>query len=104
MSVYSHAFQVSGELKEWEYSSDSGEKHIAYFCPDCGNRIYHEHLEKKGIIHLKPGTLDDTSILEPDVHLWVKRKQPWVNIPEGIPRHDTQPDDLMATLKLKDNR
>ncbi len=33
---------------------------------------------------IKAGTLDDTSTLSPDAHYWTQRKQPWVQIPEGV--------------------
>lgn len=100
MTLLSSAFKLSGELKSWEYTSENGNHHIAYFCPGCGNRIYHEPKIPNGFIRLKPGTLDDTSILNPDIHLWVKRKQPWVLIPEGIPVHDTQPEDPRELFRL----
>ena len=40
---------------------------------------------------VKAGTLDDTSGLVPQVHLWTRRKQPWVVIPEGAECYETQP-------------
>ena len=100
MTLPLNAFKVTGELKKWEYTSDNGEVNIAYFCPVCGNRIYHEHKEKKGFIRLKPGTLDNTQILDPDIHLWVKRKQPWVIIDDGLPKHETQPEDPRELFEL----
>ena len=35
-------------------------------------------------LSIKPGTLDDTSWLDPDAHYWIKSKQPWVPIPGGV--------------------
>jgi hypothetical protein len=43
------------------------------------------------MVSVKPGTLDDTSWLRPAVHLWTASKQPWVVIPEGVERYQTQP-------------
>ncbi|NIM73290.1 MAG: GFA family protein, partial [Gammaproteobacteria bacterium] len=40
---------------------------------------------------VKPGTLDDTRWLEPDMHIWTCSKQPWVIIPEGAERHEKNP-------------
>ena len=83
---------LQGELKSWRRSSDSGGLVDCFFCPTCGNRIYHQDPEKPGLLRLKPGTLDDTSVIAPQAHVWVSRKQAWVDIPEGIDQHDTQPE------------
>ena len=45
---------------------------------------------------VKGGAFDDVSDLEPRAHLWVSQKRPWVIIPDGVERHDTQPPDLVA--------
>jgi hypothetical protein len=66
-----------------------------WFCPDCGTRLYHV---PGGAAYpnrnIKPGTLDDTSWLVPTIHFWTRSAQPWVRIPDGVTRHDTQPDEL----------
>jgi hypothetical protein len=35
------------------------------------------------LYRVRGGTLDDTSWLRPTRHIWGKRRQPWVVIPEG---------------------
>ena len=37
---------------------------------------------------VKAGTLDDTSMLKPDIHIWTASKQPWVTIPEDMEAHE----------------
>jgi len=61
------------------------------FRPDCGTRIYRKSEWRKGTVSVKPGTLDDTRFLQPDMHIWTGSKQPWITIPDGIEAHDTQP-------------
>jgi hypothetical protein len=46
---------------------------------------------RKGTVSVKPGTLDDTSWLNPEMHLWTRNKQSWVIIPGGVESHETQP-------------
>ena len=82
---------ISGELKVFVRTADSGNKNEAHFCPNCGNRIYHVNLNKQDQIRLKPGTLEDTSTIQPTAHYWVKNKQDWVDIPKGVQVYDTQP-------------
>jgi len=93
MAVSRPAFEIlRGELKSWQRPTASGGTAICYFCPDCGNRIYHENPEMPEVLRLKPGTLDDTSFIKPDAHVWTIRAQPWVVIPSGVPRYETQPE------------
>ncbi len=40
---------------------------------------------------MKAGSLDDTSVLEPVAHLWTKRAQPWIHLPDDVPRYDDEP-------------
>ncbi len=40
---------------------------------------------------LKAGTLNDTSWLEPEVEVWGRSAQPWVEQVEGRPRVETVP-------------
>ena len=86
-----HFRVVKGELKNWVKTADSGLQHNCWFCPTCGNRIYHDHSDMPAI-RLKLGTLDDTSVIRPEGHLWVSMKQDWLELPEGTPTHETQPD------------
>jgi hypothetical protein len=34
---------------------------------------------------VRAGTLDDPSSVAPDVHIFVRSKVPWVNLPESVP-------------------
>lgn len=89
--VRAEAVQFSGELKEWQRLAESGNKNYAKFCPNCGNRIYHFNPDQPETIKLKPCNLDDTSIINPTVHVWVSQKQAWYQIPEGVQQFDKQP-------------
>jgi len=91
---------LSGELKSWERATDSGGKAICWFCPTCGNRIFHESPAFPDLIRFKPGTLDDTSELKPQVHLWTCREQAWLKHSADLPRLETQPDLASAAAAL----
>ena len=92
-ALKSDAFRVvRGELKKWTKTADSGTRHDCYFCPDCGNRIYHHNPEHPELIRLKLGTLDDTSVIDPTIHVWTQHKQAWFQLPDDVPSHPVQPD------------
>ena len=83
---------LRGELKKWTKTADSGTRHDCYFCPQCGNRIYHQNPLIPDIIRLKLGTLEDTSVIDPQIHVWTQHKQDWYELPGDVPAHPTQPD------------
>lgn len=91
--VASDAIEFEGEFKEWSRIAESGNKNIARFCPDCGNRVYHYNPDDLATIKLKlkPVNMPDDTIFEPQRHIWVREKQSWYQIPEGLQVFDTQP-------------
>jgi hypothetical protein len=91
---------LSGDLKSWERPTASGGVAVCWFCPDCGNRIYHENPAMPDFIRLKPGTLEDTSVLEPQAHVWTCREQPWLSRSADLPRFEQQPDLAAAVAAI----
>jgi hypothetical protein len=49
--------------------------------------------------HLKPGTLDDTSWLEPVAQVWTKSAQSWLRLANDLTSFPGQPENLPALLK-----
>ncbi len=79
---------VSGVLKTFTVTCDSGRLKTCSFCSDCGVRIYHQGPDRE--LSIKAGTLDDRIALQPEAHYWASRKQAWVLIPDGTQAY---PDD-----------
>ncbi len=92
---------VSGDLAHWDRKTDAGGVAVCWFCPTCGNRIYHENPAVPELVRLKPGTLDDTSVLEPQAHVWTCREQPWLAEFANLPRMERQPDLAMALAAIQ---
>jgi hypothetical protein len=82
---------LSGQPKTFSRAADSGGEVVCSFCADCGTRICHAPSKLTATVNVKPGTLDDTSWLEPGLHTWTKRKQPWVQIPKDVRCFEEQP-------------
>ena len=82
---------TQGNEKTIALQSDAGRIKVGGFCPQCGTRIYNSTEWRPGMISVKPGTLDDTRSLQPQIHLWTSSKQEWVAIPEGVEAYETQP-------------
>ena len=80
--VPENGFRLTGiEPRRLERTADSGRVNTRLVCPECGSWIC--GLPRDGVIRVRGGTLDDTSWLRPTRHIWTRRKQPWVQLPEG---------------------
>lgn len=53
---------------------------------------------------LRPGSLDDTSWLQPVAHVWTRSAQPWFRFAPGATTYDTQPADLTELAALWQSR
>ena len=93
------ALHLSGELSTWSRTSDDGNTNTRYSCAECGNIIYGVGESSPGLTKLQAGLLDNTRELEPEVYIWARSKQTWVNLPQRARPFDTQPDDPMALLQ-----
>ena len=80
------ALSLEGELSRYETEAgDHDEPTVRRFCPKCGSPIVSESAAMDGVAWVKAGTLDDTSWLKPQAHVWTDSAQPWVEVPEGQP-------------------
>ena len=89
-------------LKQFERAGHGGTRNLAHFCPDCGNRIYHENPDQPEMLRLKTGTLDDQGRVKPVMHVWTFRKPAWLPLPENGLVYETQdtPAEMLAALQL----
>jgi len=81
----------SGELKKWSRRTPTGFEMTCEFCDVCGTRIFHLHSANPKVISIKPGTLDDTTMLNPTSHIWTSESQKWVIFPECSLRYSENP-------------
>ena len=66
-------------------------------CPACHTRIYNTNTARPGFVVLRAGTLDRSDELDVVAHIWVKRKQQWIVIADGVPQWDeSAPPEAMA--------
>lgn len=56
------------------------------FCPACGTSLTYRHEARAREIDVTLATLDDPTLLAPQVHVWVGDKLPWVSIDDGRPQ------------------
>ena len=84
-------FRLKGNKPDILYiSRKSGIEYEVYNCNNCGCTLAGKSVSPATIMVVRPGTLDDTSRIEPQAHIWTKEKQNWVTIPEDIPAFEEE--------------
>ena len=91
--------QVRGTLGHWARITDAGTTTEVTFCPVCATRIWHTRPNAE-FSHIRGGTLDDTSWLEPVAHIWARSRQPGVAVGPDALVFEKQPSGLDAIVAL----
>ena len=91
------ALHVTGPVVFYDLTTCDRTSHQR-MCGLCHTRIYNTNTRRPGIAVVRAGTLDDSHLLDVVAHIWVKRKQPWLTLPEGVPTwpESAPPEDFAA--------
>jgi hypothetical protein len=97
--VAAEAFRLlQGEVLSYRRTTDRGRVATRWVCSGCGTWVTggpRPGTAPPGtLVVVRAGTLDDTAWVRPRVHFWTSRAQPWVVLPEGDRRYETQPADF----------
>src|SRR5262249_17257281 len=76
VAIPDSSFSVTGPLKTFEDTGDSGKPVHRNFCPDCGSPITSVVDAMPGLVFIKAGTLDDSSWLKPTMEVYCDSVQP----------------------------
>jgi hypothetical protein len=90
LAVFPNDIDLTGEIVTGEYPQPSGANVKVLSCPKCLTRLYTIN-SSNPLAVLRAGTLDNSETLSPAAHFWLKSKQPWIVIPEGVIALETQP-------------
>ena len=95
------AIAATGPVTFYEHAGVGGQPSRQRICGICHTRIFNTNAVMPGLAVLRAGTLDDSHQLRPMAHIWVKRKQPWLIIPEGVPSwpESPTPEEFAAAVR-----
>jgi len=73
--------------------SESGKGQLIARCPSCRVALW-SHYAGGGrrVSFVRVGTLDEPDRLPPDIHIFTRSKQPWVQLPPGTPAFEVYYD------------
>jgi hypothetical protein len=83
VGVPKSAILIEGRLKTFHDRGDSGQRVDRNFCPECGSPIISDVALMPELRFIKAGTLDDTTWLDPKMHVYCDSAENWTHIPEG---------------------
>jgi hypothetical protein len=82
------SIKISGNMTKYMRTGDSGKIVSRNFCSICGSVVLTEFETDPDRVSIKACGLDDASWLVPDFHIYIKRKQSWIKLNDGLPQHD----------------
>ncbi|WP_293905099.1 GFA family protein [Phenylobacterium sp.] len=82
---------TKGEAKIHTSKADSGNEVGRAFCAECGTPLYTATGEGMPFLPVKVGALDDPSVFQPQIHLYMEDAQPWHLTHEGLPQFPKMP-------------
>ena len=77
---------LQGEIVVVDTPSNSGKGQRISRCPICKIAVWSTYAGAGDAIRfVRIGTLDESTSLQPDIHIYTASKQPWLTLPAGIP-------------------
>lgn len=70
-------FTLSGPVQAYQTIGDSGQSVKRIFCQHCGSTLCSQSSVWSGFRTVSASSLDDPSIFQPQVDIWVSEAQPW---------------------------
>lgn len=82
---------VTGKVKYYEKTGDSGQTISRGFCPECGSALFGKPAVMSSLVSIRPGTLDDPSIFQPAIDMYTANAQPWDHMDPALAKFATVP-------------
>jgi hypothetical protein len=85
------AVQLSGTLRHYESTADSGNRIRRGFCPTCSSSITSHSSGLPQMIAIPAGSLDDPSVFKPGFVVYTSRGHAWDRIDPALPSFAEMP-------------
>lgn len=81
---------LSGEMKVYVKTAESGNRRALSFCPECGTSIHGGNVDGTGTVSLRLGTARQRAELPPKAQIWCRSALPWVDGIAAVPKIEKQ--------------
>ena len=76
--IFEDDFLIEGKISSTDLDTGSGKGYRAYFCIKCGVYLYCKYNIASGRLAVRTSTLENP--ITPQAHIFVKDKDPWIEI------------------------
>ena len=90
---------LAGQTRPFPQPTDSGRPHVIHRCAECGTAMWSTYGGREQLRFVRVGTLEDPAALKPDVHIFTRSKQPWLQLPAGVPGFEAYYDSSLLWPK-----
>ena len=82
---------LSGEVKVYVKTAESGNKRAQAFCPDCGTHLWATSVgDGPRVLGLRTSSANQRDKLIPKGQIWTRSAQPWVMHLDDLPKAEKQ--------------
>lgn len=83
--------RITGALRVYAETADSGRPIKRYFCPTCGSKVYSEIATVPDAYAIQAGTLDDPSWFRPKMNFYASKALDWAPLDPDCRNFDAYP-------------
>jgi hypothetical protein len=83
--------KLTGELRDYPSTADSGRHMHRRFCPVCGVHVLSAAEERPHLLIIRAGTLDDPDLARSSAVIWTASAPSWARIDPDVPHFEGQP-------------
>jgi hypothetical protein len=76
---------VSGRVKGYTTTGNSGQKITREFCPECGSPLFTKAQAYPDLVWVKAGSLDKPELIRPSHQTWTQYAVPWAYLSKDLP-------------------
>ena len=84
--------RLRGEPEPVEMPPNGGTPNAIFRCRTCRVAVWSVYGGREAILFVRGGTLDQTTAVAPDVHIYTRSKLPWVRLPDPVPAFEAYYD------------
>jgi len=78
---------ISGTVKAYTKTADSGNKITRVFCPECGSPLFTKAEILPNTVWIKAGSLDKPELIKPAHQTWTEKAVKWAYIDDDLPSY-----------------
>ena len=83
--------EITGELKSFDHTVDSGNVLTKEFCPTCGSQIFVRNTGRPGNIGVRAGQINEKGLIKPQFNVFTSSMMPCTVLDETLPAFEKMP-------------